>query len=172
MLIIYTDEKIIDIKLDITDEISTTLYNSSYSISVEGLDIVTNYRTIQIRVDNRTECCEKWGYVTTNDDITQFIGATLVNIGFIDSDLRYSAVGASVDIEDLDKNRRNILENMLNDKLTIYEGQLMFINLNTDRGLLQFVVYNDHNGYYSHSAHVISVLNDSGETEEVYKCKL
>ena len=31
-------------------------------------------------------------------------------------------------------------------------GDTMFVNLETDKGTLQLAVYNDHNGYYGHSA--------------------
>jgi hypothetical protein len=34
------------------------------------------------------------------------------------------------------------------------EGGIMFVNLDTDKGKLQFVAYNRHNGYYGHSAAV------------------
>ena len=38
----------------------------------------------------------------------------------------------------------------------------MFVNVETDKGLLQFVAYNEHNGYYGHEACVISKhLNES-----------
>jgi hypothetical protein len=35
-----------------------------------------------------------------------------------------------------------------------YSGNIMFVNLTTDRGALQFVAYNIHNGYYGHEATV------------------
>ena len=34
------------------------------------------------------------------------------------------------------------------------EGGVMFVNLETDMGTLQFVAYNEHNGYYGHEAKV------------------
>jgi len=38
----------------------------------------------------------------------------------------------------------------------------MFVDLKTDRGKLQFVAYNEHNGYYGHEAEVIcNQLNHS-----------
>jgi hypothetical protein len=30
------------------------------------------------------------------------------------------------------------------------------VNIDTDRGQLQFVAYNEHNGYYGHNAVVVS----------------
>ena len=37
-----------------------------------------------------------------------------------------------------------------------FEGGVMFVNITTSKGVLQFVAYNEHNGYYGHSACVIS----------------
>lgn len=31
-------------------------------------------------------------------------------------------------------------------------GDTMFVNIQTDRGILQFTAYNRHNGYYGHRA--------------------
>jgi hypothetical protein len=36
------------------------------------------------------------------------------------------------------------------------EDNAMFVNVETDRGTLQFVLYNSHNGYYGHKARVVS----------------
>lgn len=38
----------------------------------------------------------------------------------------------------------------------LYEGEAMFINFETSKGTLQFTLYNSHNGYYGHTAKVIS----------------
>ena len=35
-------------------------------------------------------------------------------------------------------------------------GGAMFVNLETSEGLLQFVAYNAHNGYYGHEAVLVS----------------
>ncbi len=41
----------------------------------------------------------------------------------------------------------------------------MFVDLITNRGVLQFTAYNNHNGYYGHDAKVIS-------TQLNHKCSL
>ena len=40
----------------------------------------------------------------------------------------------------------------------------MFVDIVTDRGVLQFVAYNIHNGYYGHEAKVISTQLEHNET--------
>jgi hypothetical protein len=68
----------------------------------------------------------------SQDDFSDFIGATILNIQGVDSER------ASIDLG-----------------RALYEGNAMFINVYTTDGLLQFVAYNEHNGYYSHDAVVI-----------------
>lgn len=48
-------------------------------------------------------------------------------------------------------------------------GSAMFINVETTKGLLQFVAYNEHNGYYGHEVKLVSKYNDKTiiNTEEV-----
>jgi len=69
----------------------------------------------------------------SNDDLNDFIGAALSSV--------------------------EIVNEALNSKLLEddYEGSTMFVNINTNKGLLQFVAYNNHNGYYSHEARVESI---------------
>lgn len=38
----------------------------------------------------------------------------------------------------------------------IEEGDFVFINLETNKGTLQFVLYNSHNGYYGHCSSITS----------------
>ena len=39
-------------------------------------------------------------------------------------------------------------------------GSAMFINVETTNGLLQFVAYNEHNGYYGHEVKLVSKYDD------------
>jgi hypothetical protein len=39
-------------------------------------------------------------------------------------------------------------------------GSAMFINVETTKGLLQFVAYNEHNGYYGHEVKLVSKYDD------------
>lgn len=108
---------------------------SSYVQTFEGFVIKTDKQTIKIGVSNSQDCCERFGHLMTNDNSKEFIGAKLLKVVKVDKALNNKVLP---DIESLD------------------EGEAMFINLETSKGLLQFVVYNSHNGYYGHSAVVIS----------------
>ncbi len=102
----------------------------------DGYIISTNKQTINIGIYNSQRCCERWGYLTTNDDISDFIGAKLIDISITDTLLNNKP------IEEIDLNGD--------------ECSAMFVNINTNKGLFQIVAYNKHNGYYGHEAVVIS----------------
>lgn len=87
---------------------------------------------IKLGISNGQNCCEQWGYLMSQDDFSHFIGAVVLNIEGVDSR------NASIDLG-----------------RELYEGNAMFINIYTTAGLLQFVAYNEHNGYYSHEAVVV-----------------
>ena len=101
----------------------------------DGFEIITEDQTIQIGIDNGQSCCEKWGCVITNDDTTEFIGATILGVSLTDKNMYNKQIEA---LEYIDA------------------GGVMFVNIETDKGLLQFCAYNSHNGYYGHDAVLIS----------------
>lgn len=98
----------------------------------EGYVVTTDKQVIRMGIDGDPQCCEVWGHFASEDDFDQFIGAELLRINLVDQALRVYELKESE------------------------YACLMFVNLETDRGVLQFVVYNDHNGYYSHQAFVES----------------
>jgi len=102
--------------------------------SYEGYQIITDKQTIKLGISDGQSCCERSGYFMSEDDFSEFIGANLIDLAITDTCL----------------NTKKLEEEEL------YEPDLMFVNLNTDKGLLQFVAYNSHNGYYGHSAVVVS----------------
>ncbi len=102
--------------------------------SYEGYKIITDKQTIKLGISDEQSCCERSGYFMSEDDFSEFIGANLIDLAITDTCL----------------NTKKLEEEEL------YEPDLMFVNLNTDKGLLQFVAYNSHNGYYGHSAVVVS----------------
>ena len=101
----------------------------------DGYQIITDRQTIQIGISDSQSCCEKFGCIITNDEIKEFIGAELLGISITDTALNNKKIE---EIEYLDC------------------GGAMFVNLETSEGLLQFVAYNSHNGYYGHEAVLIS----------------
>ena len=101
----------------------------------DGFIITTTEQEIKLGIDNGQSCCENWGYFMSEDDFSDFIGALLVDVKITDTLLRPN--------DEFDVNN-------------MYEGDVMFVNVETSNGLLQFVAYNEHNGYYGHEACVIS----------------
>lgn len=106
-----------------------------YDDSFEGYQIITDQQTIKIGISDSQSCCESFGCIITNDETKEFIGAELLGISITDTALNNKKIE---ELEYLDC------------------GGAMFVNLETSEGLLQFVAYNAHNGYYGHDAVLIS----------------
>ncbi|MBK6546417.1 MAG: hypothetical protein IPG12_14265 [Saprospiraceae bacterium] len=104
--------------------------------SFDGFQIITDLQTIKIGISNDRSCCESFGCIITNDETKEFIGAELKSLAIVDTAL---------------KNNKKIKELEY-----LYCGGAMFVNLETSEGLLQFVAYNAHNGYYGHEAVLLS----------------
>ena len=119
-------EKIIRI-----EERTFKLDRSDYT-TFDGFFIITDKQTIKMGIDNQQDCCEDWGHFMTNDDTNEFIGANLRSIDIVDDCLVKEKAPE------------------------MYEGGVMFVNFETDKGTLQYTAYNDHNGYYSHEAVIVS----------------
>lgn len=105
--------------------------------SNDGYQIVTDKQVITVAIDNGQSCCENWGYLMSQDNFEEFIGAELLEIRVVDD-----ALNSTV---------KDILK-----KSWICECSCMFVNIETSVGTLQFTAYNEHNGYYGHNAFVIS----------------
>lgn len=100
----------------------------------DGYEITTNHQKIFIGIDNNQQCCEDWGYFMSEDDTHYYINTKLMNISITDTALNKEKY----------------------EKAKGYEGGVMFVDVETDKGVLQFVAYNWHNGYYGHHAVVRS----------------
>ncbi len=105
--------------------------------SIAGFAVTTTKQTIKLYISNDSSCCESWGYFWCNDKPQDFVGAML----------------RSVSITDTALNTKMIEENGADSRDA---GGIMFVNLDTSKGVLQFVAYNSHNGYYGHTAAVES----------------
>jgi len=94
--------------------------------SDRGLKIETDKGDVVLLIDDYQACCESWDalFLETPDDITKYIGATILEVSDTNDRPIYSYYDAGG------------------------ETQLKIV---TNRGVLQYAVYNDHNGYYSHS---------------------
>ena len=101
----------------------------------DGYQTITDQQTIKIGISDKQSCCENFGCIITNDEIKEFIGTELLGISITDTALNNKEIE---ELEYLDC------------------GGAMFVNLETSEGLLQFVAYNSHNGYYGHEAVLVS----------------
>lgn len=99
-----------------------------------GYEVKTNKQKIKLMIQNHQDCCEDWGYFFSNDDFEDFIGANIINVTITDTALKTKRMDEIEYLED---------------------GDVMFVNIETNKGVLQFTAYNSHNGYYGHEAKVI-----------------
>lgn len=121
-------EEILSIK-----ETSFKKYEKAYG-SFVGFEIETNKQTIKLGISDGHSCCENYGYLMSEDDLSEFEGASLLGVDIVDTALN--------------------VEKLTSEQVS--EGDCMFVNFLTSKGLLQFVAYNEHNGYYGHEVLVIS----------------
>lgn len=105
-----------------------TWYSSGYDGFIITLEDDTQ---IKMGISNGQSCCEQWGYLISEDSLDQFIGAEYHGVEVVNEKLETVSM-------------RNI-----------YEGSCMFVNIKTSEGVVQFVAYNEHNGYYGHQAVVV-----------------
>ena len=129
-------------------EVSDVYFNNDKWDTYDGYCIETDSRQLYFVISNLQDCCESWGYLSSEDDFGSFIGSELKNVYVTDTKLETIASNIR---EDLDA------------------GSAMFINVETTKGLLQFAAYNEHNGYYGHAVKLVSKYNDKTiiNTEEV-----
>ena len=108
-----------------------------------GFQIHTNQQTITLAIADESSCCESWGYFLTEDNLDKFVGAELLGVKITDTNrsTKHFTTGWS---EEGDNN------------IALDEGDTLFVDIETDRGNLQFVAYNAQNGYYGHAARVSS----------------
>lgn len=91
----------------------------------DGYKIETDEHVFYILIDNSQNCCESWGYFSTEEDLKSFVGRDV-------ADFRLSESKGNG--EDYDA------------------GGVQFVDfVMADGMVLQFAVYNSHNGYYGHS---------------------
>jgi len=101
--------------------------------TLEGLHILTDKGNIKLLISNEQSCCENWGhkFLDTPDDISNFIGGVVLKV-------EDTCIGLTADA----------------DGYGFDGGGETQLKVTTSKGVLQFAVYNDHNGYYSHTCFV------------------
>ena len=113
---------------------------------MDGYQVTTDQHEYRVLIDNWQNCCEKWGYIASEDDLEGYVGAALLEVRLTDTALN-----------------TEILEQ--HDLTYFEEGSIQFVDFVTDQGTFQLAVYNGHNGYYGHSIRVTKdaeVLLDGG----------
>lgn len=98
----------------------------------DGYRIKTEKYEFNILISNEQNCCEDWGYFYLNDDEQEFVGANLLE----------------VNVTDVALNKQKVEETS---PWGFDGGGIQFVDFVTDKGVLQFAVYNGHNGFYGHS---------------------
>lgn len=113
-------------RLGMAQMLNALMGGSSY----DGYRIKTDKHEFNILIDNGQCCCESWGYFYLNDDEQEFVGSELLEVNLTDKALNKQKVEESDYYEDC--------------------GGIQLVDFVTDKGVLQFAVYNAHNGYYGH----------------------
>lgn len=99
----------------------------------DGYLIKTDEHKYLILIDNGQSCCESWGYFSSENDFEDFINKELKEVRLTDTALN--------------QQKLNEIEPYGFD-----EGGIQFVDfVMADGDVLQFAVYNSHNGYYGHS---------------------
>ena len=97
----------------------------------DGYKITTSEQEYLILIDNGQCCCESWGYFSSEDDFGNYIGKTILDVYLTDNNWVTAAPTYSGYYDDF--------------------GGIQFVDFKfTDGSVLQFAVYNAHNGYYGH----------------------
>lgn len=103
--------------------------------NLAGYVLSTDKNTYFLLIDDYQSCCEDWGTIACEDEFSNFIGANLIEVS--------------------QTTRDKVTQKYITD--TLEDGSIddaIFLNFKTDKGDLQFVVYNDHNGYYGHDVYI------------------
>lgn len=110
-----------------------------------------NTRFIFILIDSETRCCESYGYIESEDDISKFIGAKFDYMKITDNTLNTKILNEIGKFENEDE---------------FYTANAKFVDFYTNKGNFQLAIYNAHNGYYGHQILILDtdtnyVLNDN-----------
>lgn len=115
----------------------------------EGFHVKSTKHSWWITIDMQRSCCEVFGYIASNDNFEDFFGLEISEVSVTDDigngEFRTKALGADQGYYGNDDNA-------------------IFVTFKFSTGeVLQFAVYNSHNGYYGHN---IKVLRDHETLED------
>lgn len=93
---------------------------------------------IKFGIRSYQDCCENWGYLHSPDDVQEVVGGRFLSLEEVDN--LSPAAKEALECEG------------------VHDDSFQAMRLVTSKGTVDFVVYNEHNGYYSHD--VILVMMD------------
>lgn len=102
-----------------------------------GYRVVTTEQVVTLAIDSETWYCEDWGYVLHGDP-AQHVGAELRGVA----------------ISDTNRTGREFTHPQRGPGP--WEPHVLLVDVETDRGTLQFAAFNSHDGDYAHRAHIRS----------------
>ena len=113
---------------------SNDIINDTIEKTPESLTMIfpreyTKITNFFVLISDSLDCCEKFGVDMLKKE--NFVGSTIKKITFSNTTKFYNSED---DTEDF------------------YDSKCI-IDVDTDRGLYKFVIYNNHNGYYPHDAY-------------------
>ena len=133
-------EKILTIK-----EISEFKLNEVNNAEYTGYFIETDKTEIFLLVEDGTHCCENFGFMTTENDINEFIGEE------IQSEFKITALRGDEEYDTVVKAFKDFNADGYYSDVT----EAIFLEFMSKDKTLQFAVYNTHNGYYGHDIRIL-----------------
>lgn len=122
---------------------------------------------IEFSIDNRPNFEESYGIFITDEDFAIPKGSIINSIRTVDTkcavkDLDFNRVSngwnrrdgnayLNCNLHDATDDIEYMLDCWDKEELNQRLKRIMFININTDRGVSQICIYNDHNGFYGHN---------------------
>lgn len=108
---------------------------NTHKRTYDGYRITTDKQNIYIVIQNLQNCCEVWGYMSSDDDLGYYEQAELNGVSWTVNQ----------------QTKQFMLDTLFGDNgEDIDEGEAQFVDINTSRGVLTIALYNKHNGYYGH----------------------
>lgn len=112
-----------------------------WSVRYDGFIVKTNKKEYRVLISSKASCCESFGYLQSENDLTDYIGAELIQVNIVDEN-------------------KKLVEEVC--EWGYDSGDILFVNFETSEGTFQLAVYNAHNGYYGHSV----IIDTSEGTHE------
>lgn len=101
----------------------------SWRRQYDGYKITTTEQEILVLIENGQTCCEQSGYLSSNDNLQDFVGSELARINITTPALKTYTISPGQELS---------------------KDEAIFVTFECWPHNFQLVVYNHHNGYYGH----------------------